>query len=230
MRLFNCVMLALAFLVSGVLLEQTAHAVSCTVGGTGAGQTLTAPTDGNSCTFQFSTSNVVDLSGAVNITLTLTNGSGTNDFTIGLAAAIVDSNGPNNNIALTGIAGFDNLGYNNTATASLTGWSLGGPRCGNSPYQLDGFGNLSECFSGPRNSAPVFLLSNDDPGIFTANEQGVLFAVHLALNPSSCSGFYSNRTTSGTTTVGPGECGYTGDRQSVPEPSTLILLGAGLIA
>jgi hypothetical protein len=85
-------------------------------------------------------------------------------------------------------------------------------------------------FSPFRNPAPVFALSNDDPGNFTANNQGVLFAVHLALTPSPCSGFFANRSTPGTTTVGEGECSYTGlDPQSVPEPSAMILLGAGLI-
>jgi hypothetical protein len=95
-----------------------ADAVSCTVSGSGSGKILTAPTDGNSCTYEFSTSNVADLSGAVKITLTLTNGSGGNDFTIGLAAAVIDGNGPNGNIVLTGIEGFDNFAYNNAATAS----------------------------------------------------------------------------------------------------------------
>jgi hypothetical protein len=156
--------------------EIPAHAVSCTVNSTGSGQTLSAPTDGNRCTFEFSTSNVVDLSGSVEITVTLANGSGSNDYTIGLAATIIDPNGPNNNIALTGIDGFDNLGYNNAATAALTGWALGGSRCGNSgSYQLDRFGSLTECFSGPRDPGPVFALLNDDPGNFTANDQGVLF-------------------------------------------------------
>jgi PEP-CTERM motif-containing protein len=229
----NRSLLSLLFLASSVLINETpARAVSCTVSGTGASQTLAAPTDGNSCTFEFSTSNVVDLNGAVNITVTLTNGSGANNFTISLAATIVDPNGPNNNIALTGIVGFDNLAYNNAATALRANWDLGGSRCGGSSHdQLDGFGSFSHCYSsGSREIGPVFALSNDDPGNFTANDQGVLFAVHLALTPSTCSGFFANRSTPGTTTLGEGECGYTGsDPQSVPEPSTMMLLGAGLI-
>jgi hypothetical protein len=65
----------------------------------------------------FSTSNVVDLNGAVNISLRLTNDRGSNDLTIRLAATIIDANGLNNNIALAEIDRSDNFVYDNAAAA-----------------------------------------------------------------------------------------------------------------
>jgi len=98
----------------------------------------------------------------------------------------------------------------------------GNPGCGG----YDGFGKFkSEANSNAAQSADFILTLGDTS--FLPNSTGARFAVHVqffGLNGGSCSIFASDRTSGQTSSL---ESGCTTNQ--VPEPSTFLLLGAGLL-
>lgn len=120
------------------------------------------------------------------------------------------------NFALTAL-GIDQIGWNSTASivTCAAGWTCGGPN------NMDGFGSFAQraTDAGGTTLTATFVLAGNAT-FYTNSPQGSTFAAHVRYN-NNCSGFVSNGTTTPGTSTG---CGST----SVPEPASLMLLGAGL--
>jgi PEP-CTERM motif-containing protein len=125
----------------------------------------------------------------------------------------------------------------NTATFNVavtdsnpTGWTGGScstsganPGCGG----YDGFGKFKSEANSNAAESEDFTLTLDDT-TFLANSTGAHFAVHVifsGVNGGSCSLFASDGVSGQTSSL---ESGCTTSQQ-VPEPSTMILFGAGLV-
>jgi hypothetical protein len=131
--------------------------------------------------------------------------------------------------------GFDQFGYNSgTANSPLLnpanqdGWQ----NALNCPCNMDGFGTFTAEVDEPGgNDLDItFILASDDND-YPFNAKGGNFAVHIRYG-DNCSLFVSN----GTSNDSAGGSGCTTETDGgaapsdvVPEPSTLLLLGAGLI-
>lgn len=116
--------------------------------------------------------------------------------------------------------GMDQIAWNSTATINTcaTGWTCSTPNTTNK--QMDGFGLFAQrpMDAGGTGFTATFLLSGN--AVFTSNDNGSTYAAHVRYG-NNCSGYVSNAPASGGATSG--GCGTT-----VPEPASLLLLGAGL--
>src|SRR5258705_3637015 len=183
-----------------------------------------AVANGDSCTVDLTQSNVDFFDNNILVRLLITNPSSGNT-TIQLAL----ESAPN---GLT-LLGFDRFGLNDAFILTYpTGWDA----CGGQG-QISAFGKFDACANEPggEDLSPLFVL-NGDVGSFAANvPEGTHFASHLRFgtNPAStCSAFVGDSNVS-TNPLGQGECsaGTTATTATtVPEPSTMLLLGVGLLA
>jgi PEP-CTERM motif len=133
--------------------------------------------------------------------------------------------------------GFDQFGYNSGSLnspllnpATQDGWSNANCPAGPGGCQMDGFGRFTAEADEPAGEDLdiTFILASDDNS-YPFNANGSNFAVHIRYG-DNCSLFVSN----GTSNDSAGGSGCTTDggaspTDTVPEPSTLLLLGAGLI-
>lgn len=118
-------------------------------------------------------------------------------------------------------AGIDMFAYNSLVTVAVcpTGWVCNGSG------QMDGFGSFAQKETGAAaidgiSSDLVFVLSNDSPD-FTTNTDEAYFAAHVRYG-DDCSGFVSDASTGSIKSK-------TGCGTQVPEPTTFLLLGSGLL-
>jgi hypothetical protein len=180
--------------------------------------------NGDSCTVDLTQSNVDFFDNNILVRLLITNPSSGNT-TIQLALESAPS-------GLT-LLGFDRFGLNGSSILTFpSDWEP----CGGQG-QISAFGKFDACAkdSGGNDTSPLFVL-NGDVGSFAANvPEGTHFASHLRFgtNPAStCSAFVGDSNVS-TNPLGQGECsaGTTATTATtVPEPSTMLLLGVGLLA
>jgi len=164
---------------------------------------------GTTCNLELTSSNVTQLNGAIDIRVHWDN-TGTNTV---LTISYI-SGGP-------GTPGFINeFGYNGAPGTPPSGWTL----ANNLPANVDSFGTFASDFSvSPNQGLGPFSFTLS--GIVTsipANANGAEFVVHVGGFTSGCSGFVSDGTSSGPSSNP--SCAGT----SVPEPASLMLLGAGL--
>jgi hypothetical protein len=125
------------------------------------------------------------------------------------------------NSGLTAI-GIDQVGWNSTASivTCASGWTCGTSSTTNKT--MDGFGLFAQrpTDAGGTNLSATFVLAGN--ASFTTNSNGNLFAAHVRYG-NDCSGFVSDFGPGATS--GSSNCGST----RVPEPTSLMLLGAGLV-
>jgi PEP-CTERM motif len=136
--------------------------------------------------------------------------------------------------------GFDQFGYNSGTLnspvlnpATQNGWSNANCPAGPGGCQMDGFGTFTAEVDEPagQDLDIAFILASDDND-YPFNANGGNFAVHIRYG-DNCSLFVSNGTT-GSSDGGSGCTTETTDggaspTDTVPEPSTLLVFGAGLI-
>lgn len=124
------------------------------------------------------------------------------------------------NSGLTAI-GMDFVGWNSTATINTcaTGWTCGTAATTNKV--MDGFGLFAQrpSDSGGTDLSATFLLNGN--AVFTQNSDPSTFAAHVRYG-NDCSGFVSDGS------PGAPDAGSSCGGVSVPEPASLMLLGAGL--
>jgi PEP-CTERM motif-containing protein len=200
----------------------TASAVSCS--------SLGSIDASSSFSCDFSESNVTQLDDAFIITV---NYNSTNQQ---ITLTAVDNN-LSDGLTLSGF-GFDIFGFNANGatitdqTISSNSWVTGGGCNGN----LDGQGTMPDCLlqsgGGTTPSGAIYQLTGI-PSSFDVNSNGSHFGVHYKTNLSGCTGFAGDLDVATTSNA---ECGTGGGpggaattATSVPEPSTFLMLGSGLL-
>jgi hypothetical protein len=221
-KLKNLIKAMFVMLVLGQFAHSgTALAVSCaSLGSISAASNF-------SC--DFSESNVTQLDGAFTINV------GYNAANQQITLTAFDSN-LSDSLTLAGF-GFDIFGFNAVGatiagqTISGNSWVTGGGCNGN----LDGQGQMPDCVlqsgGGTTPSAAVFQLTGVPTSFDLNGVNGSHFAIHYKTNLSGCTGFAGDLNVATTSNAecgsGPGSSATTAT--GVPEPSTFMLLGAGLL-
>jgi PEP-CTERM motif len=183
---------------------------------------------GSNFSCDFSDANVTQLDGA--FTVTVSYNSALNQITL-----TATDNNLADSFTLAGF-GFDNFGFDATGatigsqTVSGNSWVTGGACNGN----LDGFGSMDDCLvqsGGGTTASPAVFQLTSTPTSFDKNSNGAHFAIHYKTNVSGCTGFAGDLNVQATSNA---DCGTgsaaTTATQSVPEPSSMLLLGSGLLA
>jgi hypothetical protein len=219
-------LIMLGVLLGGLSMgARQAHAIASNPCGTSGNDYIVA--DNTSCTVDLTQSNVDFFDNHILVRLLLTNPLSGNS-TIQLALESAPS-------GLT-LLGFDRFGLNEPLLeASLPlNWDF----CGGGS-NISSFGSFSACAkdSGGDDLTPTFTLDGNI-GSFAMNDVGSHFVSHtrFGTNPdSTCSAFAGDANVA-TNPLGTGEClgasipPSTVPPLSVPEPSSFLLLGSGLIA
>jgi len=213
-----------AMLSMGLLANtQTASAVSCASFGS-----ISAA---SSFSCDFSESNVIQLDGAFIITVSY------NSSNQQISLTAVDNN-LSDGLTLSGF-GFDVFGFNANG-ATIAGQTVGGNSWitgGGCNGNLDGQGTMPDCVlqsgGGTTPSGSALFQLTGTPTSFDVNSNGSHFAIHYKTNISGCTGFAGDLNV-GTTSnaecgTGGGPGGAATTATSVPEPSTFLMLGSGLL-